>query len=215
MTTREHCPPPSSPDLATHVSPTPHRRCLVTGETHPCDQLIRFVVAPNDEVTPDLKLQLPGRGLWVRADHATLTKAVTASAFARAARQNVSVPMDLPDRVQSLLIKQLSNSLGLVRKAGKIVLGYAKVHAALERQNAHLLMHAIDGSIDESAKLDRLAAHLGVNICRVFTIRQQSLALGRENSVHLAIVDPHWAHRLAHAADRVLGYGSPLEVERI
>lgn len=215
MTTREHAPPPQSPDLATNVTARPQRRCLVTGESYDCDQLVRFVVAPDDQLTPDLKMSLPGRGLWVRATHSAITQAAGGKLFARAARQNVSVPTDLADRVHDLFIKQVSNGLGLVRKAGKIVLGYAKVHAALERQNAYLLMHAIDGSADECAKLDRLAQHLAIEMRRVLTIDQQSAALGQDNIVHMAITDRQWAYRLAQMADRILGYGFPLEVRRI
>ncbi len=214
MTTRESTLNPQSPDLATHVTP-PQRRCLVSGETHACDDLIRFVVAPDGQVTPDLKAQLPGRGLWVTANHAMITRAVTGALFTRAARQKVDASADLADRVQNLLLNQLLNGLGLVRKAGKIVLGYSKVHAALERQSAFLLLHATDGSRDESTKLDRLAGHLGVEIRRVLTISQQSAALGQDNIVHMTVIDRQWADRLVKMTDRILGYCSQLEVKRI
>ena len=51
---------------------TPERRCIVTRETGPKAGLIRFVIGPDGEVTPDLAGKLPGRGLWVAADRATL-----------------------------------------------------------------------------------------------------------------------------------------------
>ncbi|HUY68162.1 MAG TPA: DUF448 domain-containing protein, partial [Alphaproteobacteria bacterium] len=43
------------------------RRCLVTGDMRPKDELIRFVVSPDNAVIPDLACELPGRGLWVTA----------------------------------------------------------------------------------------------------------------------------------------------------
>ena len=38
------------------------RTCIVTRETQPVDALIRFVVAPDGAVVPDLRRRLPGRG---------------------------------------------------------------------------------------------------------------------------------------------------------
>jgi len=43
------------------------RTCLVTGEELPKDELIRFVVGPDNSIVPDLAQNLPGRGLWVKA----------------------------------------------------------------------------------------------------------------------------------------------------
>ena len=40
------------------------RKCIATGEVRPKDELIRFVIAPDGTVTPDIAGKLPGRGLW-------------------------------------------------------------------------------------------------------------------------------------------------------
>ena len=55
----------------------PQRRCIVTREALDKAELIRFVVDPDGNVVPDLKGNLPGRGLWVKADAKTLAEAVT------------------------------------------------------------------------------------------------------------------------------------------
>ena len=40
----------------------PNRRCIVTGQVLPVEQLIRFVVGPDGVVVPDIEARLPGRG---------------------------------------------------------------------------------------------------------------------------------------------------------
>ena len=45
----------------------PLRRCIVTRERLPKEQLIRFVVGPDKTLVPDLTATLPGRGIWLSA----------------------------------------------------------------------------------------------------------------------------------------------------
>ncbi|MCF6199646.1 MAG: DUF448 domain-containing protein, partial [Hyphomicrobiaceae bacterium] len=47
------------------------------------DQLIRFVLSPEQIVTPDLRCKLPGRGLWLSANRESLELAVNKNLFAR------------------------------------------------------------------------------------------------------------------------------------
>ena len=59
---------------------SPLRLCAVSRTQKSPDDLIRFVLGPDDTIAPDLARRLPGRGVWVDA---------TRSAVAAAARQNV------------------------------------------------------------------------------------------------------------------------------
>jgi uncharacterized protein len=45
----------------------PLRRCIVTRERLPKERMIRFVVAPDRRIVPDLAGRLPGRGIWLSA----------------------------------------------------------------------------------------------------------------------------------------------------
>ena len=51
------------------------RRDLVTHEVMDESRLIRFVAGPDGSVFPDLGRKLPGRGLWVAADRASVEQA--------------------------------------------------------------------------------------------------------------------------------------------
>lgn len=180
------------------------RRCIVTGETLPCGQMVRFVSDPDGRVTPDLETKLPGRGMWVRARHDLIARA--APAFIRSHGSAVHADADIADRVEALLRQKITNICGLVRKAGKIVLGFTKVLAALERGQACLVMHASDGAEGGREKIDRLAGKLGVPVRAVLNSATLSGVLGRENVIHVAITDAQWADRLIAECDRIMGY---------
>ena len=75
------------------------RRCIVTREALEKDQLLRFVLGPEDLVFPDLAGKLPGRGAWVKAERAVLEQAVKKNAFAKAFQAPAKVAPDLAERV--------------------------------------------------------------------------------------------------------------------
>ncbi|MBD3624554.1 MAG: DUF448 domain-containing protein, partial [Rhodobacteraceae bacterium] len=105
----------------------PERKCIATGEVHPRHGLIRFVVAPDGQIAPDIAGKLPGRGIWVSSDRAALEKAVKKGLFARAARQAVVVPDDFVSLVEGQLVARIVNLISLARKGGGAVTGYEKV----------------------------------------------------------------------------------------
>ncbi|HJQ57058.1 MAG TPA: DUF448 domain-containing protein, partial [Vineibacter sp.] len=91
----------------------PSRTCLATGESKAPEAMIRFVVAPDGRIVPDLARKLPGRGLWVTATRAALERAMARKAFGRAARHQVVVDADLPDRLERLLRERALETLAL------------------------------------------------------------------------------------------------------
>src|SRR6187401_1469482 len=90
--------------------PGAERLCAVSRAVKPVDELIRFVVGP-DGVVPDLKRKLPGRGLWVTAERATLKDAVTRNVFARGFKREVSVAPELVDQTERLLVRSALDAL--------------------------------------------------------------------------------------------------------
>ena len=118
------------------------RRDIVTGEVMDEAVLIRFVAGPGGQVVPDLARKLPGRGIWVAANRASVETATKKGLFARAAKAKVSVSPDLPDQVESLLKARLLSGLGLARRGGALVSGFEKVAAAIEAGKAAWLIEA-------------------------------------------------------------------------
>lgn len=190
------------------------RLCAVTRAERPVEDLVRFVAAPDGEITPDLSRRLPGRGVWVSADHTSVAAAVKSKAFARSLKRQVNIPADLADRVEALLAKRTVETLALANKAGLATTGFAQVEEAIERENPALLLHASDAAPGGRIKLDRkfqaIQASMGrqAPIIDVLDITQLSLAMGRSNVVHAALKHGGVTEKFISEAGRLLRYRS-------
>jgi predicted RNA-binding protein YlxR (DUF448 family) len=111
----------------------PMRTCIATGEEGAPEKMIRFVVGPEGDAVPDLARQLPGRGMWVRAERAALERAIEKKLFSKAARAPVTTSPDLADRVERLLLDRVLADLGRARRAGRAVAGFVKVEQMIGR----------------------------------------------------------------------------------
>ncbi len=185
----------------------PERRCIVTGEVQGKHGLIRFVVGPDLRIYPDIEARLPGRGIWVVATRAALTRAAGKGLFARAAKQAVVVPPGLVDEVEALLLRRTLDLISLARKAGEAVAGYEKVKDWLTKDYAKVLIQATDGSERGKSKLhppdpaaDGKATFIGC-----LTALELGLAFGREHVIHCALAAGGLSARVVEEAARLSG----------
>lgn len=185
------------------VREAPERRCIATGAVGPKAGLIRFVVGPGGEVVPDLAGRLPGRGIWVSADRAALTKAAAKGLFARAAKAPVEVPDGLVGTVEAGLARRLVDLLSMARKAGQAVAGYEKVKGWLETGAAAVLLQASDGSERGRARLRPPPGNDG--FIGVLRASELGLAFGREHVIHAALAAGGLAERIGEDARRLSG----------
>lgn len=179
------------------------RFCIATGEAKPIAEMIRYVVAPDGSIVPDILHRLPGRGAWVTASREALLIAIERKSFARAFRGKGVAGAELPALVERLLQRTALDAISMANKAGQVVSGFARVKAALGQGGIEILVHASDAGADGIQKLDGgKAAGNGEKpaIIRLFTGEQLDLALGRPNVVHAALFG-HPASRvfLAHS----------------
>ena len=182
----------------------PLRRCLVTGEVRPKAELIRFAVDPAGRLVPDVAERLPGRGLWTGASRDIIATAVKKRLFARAARAPVAVEADLADRVEALLLRRAIDLIGLARRSGQAVQGFAKVEAMLAQKAAGVLIAAGDGSADGRQKLRARAGVLPV--VEVLSAAELGAAFGRESAVHAALKPGRLADAFLADAARLGGF---------
>jgi hypothetical protein len=168
------------------------RLCIAARATRPVEKMIRFVIAPNGDAVPDLKRNLPGRGVWVTATRKTLDQAIKAGAFARAFRREVRIAADLAGRTEDLLESAVFDGLAIARKAGLVALGFAKIESALAHGRIVALLHAAEAAPDGVRKLDAALRQSGqtglVTVTRILSAAQLDLALGRPNVVHAALL---------------------------
>jgi predicted RNA-binding protein YlxR (DUF448 family) len=186
----------------------PLRRCIVTRERLPKERMIRFVLAPDKTVTPDLTATLPGRGIWLSASADVIEKARAQGglgrAFARAARGPVIVPPDLPAVLETALLRRIGELLGLARRAGQAVAGFDKAREWLQTGRARLILQASDGSAAERA---RFLAGVGTQATVLDALPAAALGqvFGRDHVVHIAIAPGRLGERLAVEAARYEG----------
>lgn len=182
----------------------PERRCIVTGESGPTDRLIRFVLAPDGEVVPDLAARLPGRGVWVTAERGALETAVRRNHFARAFRAPARVPDGLVAKVEEMLARRLIERLAMARKAGQAVVGFEKVRARLRSGGVGALVTAADAAADGRDKLRRLAPE--APRIEVLDSAELGLAFGRDFAIHAALDAGGIADRAIAEAGRLAGF---------
>lgn len=196
----------------------PERKCILSGGHDARDDLIRLAISPDGAVLPDVRAKAPGRGAWIGVDRTTLEaaqakgklKGAMARAFKGAA---LSIPDDLGQRIETALERAFLDRLGLESRAGAVLIGSERIAEAARAGRVHLLLHASDAGEDGSRKLDQAfrvgsdaegSGLRGLELPVPRTIL--AMALGRENVVHVAVVDRAAARRIGHALTRWLGF---------
>jgi predicted RNA-binding protein YlxR (DUF448 family) len=185
--------------------PGSERFCAATGAVRPVNEMIRFVVAPDGTVVPDLKRRLPGRGLWITATAPALRNALTRKAFAKGFKREVRLAADFVEATERLLERAALDALAIAHKAGKTAIGFGQVEAALTRDRVVAVIHAADAAADGVRKLNaalRQRPDAGnIDIIGTFASAQLNLALGRSNVIHAALLaGPESETVLARAA---------------
>jgi len=199
-------------DLATHAEDDEsgsERTCVATGAKGPPEAMLRFALAPDGAVTPDIRRKLPGRGVWTSLSAEAVRRAAAKGGFSRGFRAQVAVPADLAEVVDGLLERDALQSLAMANKAGLVVTGAFKVDAAIAGGGLAALIQAADAAADGAAKREQaLRARLGADAAevarvKVFSSRQLDLALGKANVVHAALKSGAAASAFLARAERL------------
>lgn len=199
---------------ARHIA---ERKCVLSGAHDARDSLIRLALGPDGQVAPDVRARAPGRGAWIGVDRGTLDAALARGklkgALTRAFKTSeIAIPADLGERVEAALRQNMLDRLGLEARAGTLLTGSEKIEVAARRGEVHLLLHAADAGEDGRRKLDQ-AWRMGDGGPQglVFPVERAilSLALGRQNVVHIALIDRAAAARVRHALDRWRAFIEP------
>jgi predicted RNA-binding protein YlxR (DUF448 family) len=203
--------------LAEPEAHVPERTCILTRRKGTKDELIRLALGPDGSVHPDVRARAPGRGAWIGVTRADLDDANARgklmAALQRAFKTNdVTVSADLGERVEEALRQTALDRLGMEARAGNLINGADKVESAARAGKIALLIHAGDASEDGRRRLDQAwrvggGAQQGVIFPLDRTIL--SMALGRENVVHVALTDPAAASRVRHALARWRAFNGP------
>ena len=194
------------------------RKCILTGDRADPNMLIRLAVGPEGQVLPDLRAKAPGRGAWIGVSRTELETALAKGklrgALARAFKTNdLAIPEDLPAMIEDGLRRALLDRLGLEARASMVLTGSEKIDVACRKGQVHLLLHAGDAAPDGNRKLDQ-ALRVGqeaegsdlAGITLPVDRNALSMAMGRDNVVHIAVIDSRAALRLRAAMGRLESY---------
>jgi len=201
----------------------PERKCILSGEHGSREALVRLAISPEGPdgtctVLPDVLARAPGRGAWIgvgRADlEIALAKGKLKGALARAFKgAPLCIPEDLADRIEAALSRAFTDRLGLEFRSGKLLVGSDRIAENARMGKVAWLAHAADAGEDGSRKLDqafRVGREAEGSGMRGVTLPLDraalSVALGRDNVVHLALTDPAAARRLEIPLLRLLRY---------
>jgi len=202
-------------------SHVPERTCILTRRKATKEELIRLALGPDGAVAPDVRARAPGRGAWIGVTRAELdeanAKGKLRSALQRAFKTSaVTVPADLGERTEAALRQHALDRLGMEARASNLVNGAERVETAARSGQVHLLIHAADAGEDGRRSLDqalRVGTRVGGGEQRGLIFPEPrtilSMALGRENVVHVALTDPAAASRVRHALARWLAFTGP------
>lgn len=198
------------------------RRCILTGATSARDDLVRLAISPDGLVLPDAAAKAPGRGAWIGVNRPALETALHDGHLRKALMRafkgaSLTIPEDLPARVEAALARHLADRLGLELRSGNIVMGSARIEEQARSGRIAALLHVSDSSEDGRRKLDQ-AWRVGTDAegsgarGQVLPLDRHALsvALGRDNVVHLGVAghpgDMRAANRVHQAVSRLVHY---------
>jgi predicted RNA-binding protein YlxR (DUF448 family) len=203
------------------MSADPIRTCVLSRESAPREGLVRLALSPDGQILPDVRAKAPGRGAWIGvgrpALETALAKGKLKGALARAFKTaDFAISPDLPDQIAAALERNALDRLGLESRAGHVLIGSERIETAARQGKLHLLAHASDAGEDGNRKLDQAwrvgsdeegsdKRGLVLPISRTIL----SLALGRENVVHIGLTDSQAANRVRDALARWLHFIGP------
>lgn len=199
----------------------PTRSCILTRDRAARAALVRLALVPDGQVLPDVRAKAPGRGAWIGVGRAELTAALAKGKLKGAlsrAFKGAPFVLDpaLPDRIAAALERGALDRLGLEARAGNLATGSERIEAAARSGQLHALYHAADASADGAGKLAqawRVGSGREGEGVRGLTLPVSrailSGALGRDNVVHVGVVDRAAAGRVGEALDRWLHFVGP------
>jgi|TARA_B100000029_G_scaffold516527_1_gene630585 predicted RNA-binding protein YlxR (DUF448 family) len=202
-------------------------RCILSGDKLLREELVRFILGPDNTVFPDVTGRAQGQGYWLTGRHDMIVKACEKNVFQDVFEKSVT-PMTGPegqtlaDIVDVQLSRRCLEAIGLARKANNLKIGFDKVYKTLrnlsEKSNAgasgqrpSIVLTSIDASENGQAKINALGRHLvkaGIDIVqlRLFNSTVMGKAVGRERIVYTFFEKRGTSVQLYNAAIKLATY---------
>ena len=196
----------------------PERKCVLTGRHDARGALVRLAISSEGKVMPDALARAPGRGAWIGVTRAALETALAngklKGALARGFKgARIDIPPDLGARTEAALTRALTDRLGIELRAGTLLMGTERIAQAARAGTVLWLAHASDAGSDGPNKLaqawrvGQMAEGTGLKGFILPLDRAAlSVALGRDNVVHLALTDAAAVRRIEAPLGRLVHF---------
>lgn len=190
---------------------TENLQCALTGKLLTREKTIRFVIGPDNTVIADLSEELPGEGIRLLGYRGTLEASIRDGSFKELFDKewldgDPVISSTFLDKIESQLMDKVLGLIGLARRAGSVLNGFAKVEGSLKSGKCKLLLTASDGAEDGRMKMTRLAEAVECQQVTILPSARLSMALGQTNVIHAGIIGSGLAERLNASIDRLSLY---------
>ncbi|MEC7551237.1 MAG: hypothetical protein VYB31_00280 [Pseudomonadota bacterium] len=116
---------------------TENLQCALTGKLLTREETIRFVIGPDNAIIADLSDELPGEGIRLLGYRGTLEKSLRDGTFIRLfvtdrLDDEPVISASFLDKIESQLLDKVLGLIGLARRAGAVLNGFAKVDSSLK-----------------------------------------------------------------------------------
>jgi uncharacterized protein len=159
----------------------PQRSCIACKALRNKNELLRFVLTPEQVLVPDLLAKLPGRGAYTCIDSSCIRMAVQKGQFNRAFKAAVK-PIDVDGLLTQLwarIKERIGSYISLANKAGQVVSGSDMAVEAMRKKKQGLTFIASDVSLEIGEKLAETAEKCGVPHYKVFDKEHMGALIGK------------------------------------
>lgn len=180
------------------------RKCIVTGEIIEKNKLLRFTVTPDNQVIPDFKRKLPGKGIYTKNSQKCLKTAIEKNLFSKVTKKQLKADHQLMEIVESLLRKKGLDAVSLARKAGILITGMDKVIDALKKNKVAFILEAKGAGEDGHQRI--LIAARDLEIFNLYDVEELDKALDKVNTVHVAFLKSEMAKTVYNEFSRLQSF---------
>lgn len=188
----------------------PQRTCVTCRRTGDKRSFIRFVLSPDNVVTPDIDSRLPGRGAYTCVSRRCLLDSIKKGLFNRAFKVSASPgnPEELDSILQKRLLARIAGYVSLAAKAGAVVSGGEAVERTLRGlTRPSLMVLALDASAQISGRLESMALRHAVPCARVLYKEELGVLLGKDSDrSSLLVMSAGFASSLLREIERYWNY---------
>ena len=188
----------------------PKRSCIACRREGEKGTFLRFVLAPDGTVTPDIEEKLPGRGAYTCQSQRCLLDAVNRRQFSRAFKGDAAAVdgQVMDELLQQIMKQRIAGYLSLANKAGATASGGDAIERSVKGSHLpRILVLATDTSPSIAEKLTGMATRAAVPVVQVLSKELLGQLMGKASDRSaVAVSSSGFAQSLMKEIERYRNY---------